>query len=52
MHSLNNLEVTMIHGAGEGQEPVVPPPGAPQGEWDLLMARLEWERNNPYRQER
>ena len=35
-----------------GRIGLVPPPGAPQGEWDLLMARLEWERKNPYRQER
>ena len=51
MHSLNSQEVTMIHGAGDGQEPEVAPPGAPQEEWDLLLTRLEWERKNPYRKE-
>ena len=51
MRSLNSNEVSMVHGAGGGQEPTPPPPGVSQAEWDSLLFRLEWERKNPYRQE-
>lgn len=52
MRNLNSNEVSMVHGAGGGQEPTPPPPGVTQAEWDSLAFRLEWERKNPYHQEK